>query len=214
MKNYRTISDLARAEIDRLREDGISVTDDEVVAINALSWEIISPSRRVGLARGNPVRCGNVWLWPLTINAREWFELVGAEMGNGERALAFAMAHPCIDLFTQVAQQIEAWGRSLQCTDDQLRTAMSIVIQQDKRDELPPIKQGDGLTLGELVQTLIANNGGTVEMWEQQCSIPYVFDMFDTLAKQNEADGISHAKQRAEKALTWYISRIRRKALK
>jgi hypothetical protein len=66
MKNYRTLSSQAEAEIEALRYKGVTLSDSDIIAINALAWEIETPSKRVSLARGKPCKCGNVFFWPLT----------------------------------------------------------------------------------------------------------------------------------------------------
>jgi hypothetical protein len=187
MTNYRKLSSQAEAEIEALRNDGVILSDSDIIAINALCWEIESPSKRVSLAKGKPVKCGNVWLWPLTIHSSAWFSEIGSELHCSEVALAYAMAHRDTELFTVSEKEILTWFKTIQSTIEELRICMACVIDQGKRDSLP-VKEGQGITVQQLAQLMVANHGGTFEMWERQCSIEYVFDFLDTTCKQDEAE--------------------------
>ncbi len=89
---YR-LNDLARAEIDELRADGITLTDDDVVAINQLAAEVATPAMIATLARGTPIEVGHVTLWPLTLAGADWYDSYGYNTVDPEVALAYALAH-------------------------------------------------------------------------------------------------------------------------
>jgi hypothetical protein len=209
MSNYRKLSSQAEAEIDYLRSQGVKLSDSDIIAINALCWEIERPSRRVSLARGKPIKCGNVWLWPLTIHSASWFSDIGAEMSCSEIALAYAMAHRDDDLFTVEEKQIKEWFKTIRATMDELRCAMAVIIDQSKRDDMP-VKKGHGITIAQLAQIMVDNHGGTFEMWERQCSIDYIFNFLDTTNKQDEAE---HKRARNEK-YTMLLGRFTNSLLK
>lgn len=196
MKNYRTLSSQAEAEIEALRYKGVTLSDSDIIAINAIAWEIESPSKRVSLARGKPVKCGNVFFWPLTIHSGTWWDDVGCEMQHSEHALAYAMAHRDADLYMVSESDIEAWFKTIKATVQELRHCLTIIIDQCKRDDLP-IKEDNSITLSQLAQLMVDNHGGTFEMWERQCSIDYVRNFIDTTCKQDEAE---QKKTRIEKA--------------
>lgn len=196
MKNYRTLSSQAEVELEALRHQGVTLSDSDIIAINALCWEIEKPERRVSLARGKPVKCGNVWLWPLTIHSGTWWDEVGCEMEHSEEALAYAMAHRDDDLFTVCESQIMAWFKTIKATIQEVRLAMSIIIDESKRDDIP-IKDDNKITLSQLAQMMVDNHGGTFDMWERQCSIDYVRNFIETTSKQDEAE---QKKSRIEKA--------------
>jgi hypothetical protein len=196
MKNYRTLSSQAEAEIEALRYKGVTLSDSDIIAINALAWEIETPSKRVSLARGKPCKCGNVWFWPLTIHSGTWWDECGCEMKNSEHALAYAMAHRDADLYTVTEEQIESWFKTIRATIQEVRHCLTIIIDQCKRDDLP-VKEDNSITLAQLAQLMVDNHGGTFEMWERQCSIDYVRNFIDTTCKQDEAE---QKKTRIEKA--------------
>ena len=211
MSNYRKLSSQAEAEIDALRSQGVTLSDSDIVAINALCWEIESPSRRVSLARGKPVKCGNVYLWPLTIHSGAWFNEVGSEYESAEIALAYAMTHRDADLYTVEESQVKAWFKTIRATIDELRISMATIIDQSKRDELP-VKKGAGITITQLAQMMVDNHGGTFEMWERQCSIDYIFDFIDTTCKQDEAEQKHVRNQKMTMILGRFTNSLLRKA--
>lgn len=206
----RTLSDQASAELDALRTAGYTLTDNDVIVINALCWEIENPSRRISLARGKPVKCGSLWLWPRSIRHCKWFTDVGADMRKAELALAYSMANPSCDPYAITDATINEFERTLDCTLGQLRVAMADILMQGERDEVPSNKC-DSVSIEELAQLMVATHGGTFEMWEAQCSIPYILDFLDTQAKQHQAEGHDMAKDRANMALAYYIIRLKRR---
>jgi len=209
MTNYRKLSSQAEAEIDALRYQGVVLSDSDIIAINALCWEIENPSRRVSLARGKPVKCGNVYLWPLTIHSGAWFNEIGSEYESAEIALAYAMAHRDADLYTVEEPTVKAWFKTIKATIDELRVCMAIIIDQSKRDELP-VRKGAGITVAQLAQLMVDNHGGTFDMWERQCSIDYVFDFIETTCKQDEAE----QKHNRNQKMTMILGRFTNKLLK
>jgi hypothetical protein len=204
MRNTRELSNQAEAEIAQLRADGYAVSDADVVAINAICWEIESPENRQQLARGKPVSVGGVWLWPLTIAAAQWFDEIGCNYRAPEIALAYAMANGRGDIELATEEQVETWGRKLKCTSAELTCAIAAIINQDESaDSGTQTKAEDKRTsCGELVALMHLTHGGTPEMWERQVSIGYVFDLLNLAAQQHRADKKSNVlKDRANYAL-------------
>jgi hypothetical protein len=196
MKNYRTLSSQAEAEIEALRAQGVTLSDSDIIAINALAWEIETPSKRVSLARGKPIKCGNVFFWPLTIHSGTWFSDTGKHFDNATYALAYAMAHRDDDLYLVSGQDVDRWFKTVRATQDELNECLAIIIDQSSRDDLPT-SDDDKITLSQLAQLMVDNHGGNFEMWERQCSIDYVRNFIDTTCKQDEAE---QKKTRIEKA--------------
>ena len=217
MSNYRKLSSQAEAEIDALRSQGVTLSDSDIIAINALCWEIESPSRRVSLARGKPVKCGNVYLWPLTIHSGYWLNEVGFDMTikssgdihSSEIAMAYAMAHRDDDLFFADEKIIMDWLKTVRATTCEIRISMAMIINNSKRDQLP-IKKDSGLDITQLAQMMVDNHGGSFEMWERQCSIDYIFDFIDTTCKQDEAEQ-KHARNQK---MTMILGRFTNQLLK
>jgi hypothetical protein len=217
MSNYRKLSSQAEAEIEALRYQGVTLSDSDIIAINALCWEIENPSRRVSLARGKPVKCGNVYLWPLTIHNGTWLNDVGfsleynteEDISASEVTMAYAMAHRDDDMYLIEVADIMKWFKSIRATVSEIRMAMSIIADNQKRDELP-VRKGAGITVAQLAQLMVDNHGGTFDMWEKQCSIDYVFDFIDTTCKQDEAE----QKHNRNQKMTMILGRFTNSLLK
>ena len=215
MREPRTLSSQAEAELDELRRIGVAVTDSDVVLINALCWEIESPENRIALSRGRPVQCGGAWLWPRTIAACQWFEDVGCNIGNGQAALAYCMAHGRAEIETATAREVKAWHKGLKCTTSELVQACGAILAQDETDELPESPEDKRTTLGQLVTTMHLAHGGDVAMWERYVSLGYVLDMLTTAAAQAQAEGTaggSIIKQRANLALALALDKITKRS--
>lgn len=207
----RGLTDLAEAKIHALRKEGYVLSDDDVIAINDLSRDIQTDDSRMALSKGKPIRCGNFWLWPFTIHAKAWFHDVGSRFANAEYALAYALSHRNEELYTVTEEQVQAWSKTLKCTLAELRTGLAIIIDGDKQDDIP-MKDGDGVTIHEMARMMFASHGGSIEMWEKEVSIQFIYDMLDTIAKQNDESGKSMKKERAQMAFAYLTYRIRRRA--
>ena len=212
---YR-LSDLARAELEDLRAHGVEPTDDEIVEINALAREVETPAVREELARGRPFRAGDVWLWPFTLAAGDWFRRVGSDMGNPRAALAYALAHGGDELDTVTEREIRDWFRLLKCRAAELDLAIAGCLEQDEEPDTPHRETDRGSTPGELSATMIATVGGDPAMWERQVSIGYLRAVLDTLAAQQQA-GSGHVAPnvaRATMALGMAVERIKERGRK
>lgn len=221
--NPRKLSDLARARIEKLREDGVNLTDENIVAINALAWEVVSPSKCISLSKGRPVRCGNVWFWPLTIHSASWFQEIGCELEYkliesifhnvklNEYALAYAMAHRDDDLYMVSESQIRTWSKTLRATPSELRECLKMVIDSEVQDEYPTTKD-DKITIQELACYMHAKSGGSAKMWEHELSVGYVFNLVNTMARQSEAGDERLTRNRAEACLAYYCHKLRKAA--
>lgn len=219
---HAQLNDLAEAELDRLRADGIDPNDADIVRINALAWRVETPETRRLLSRGVPVSVGGATLWPLTLLASDWFDRVGAHMRGrtATYALAYAMAHgrgsgTAMDAEGREAERaVRAWARRLRCTDGELEVAIAQVFDQDAEPELPPGVDGKPMTPGDFSAHLAAAVGGTADFWERRCALSYAFAVMAAAAAQNRADGQPNAgdpRLRAERALGLAIDRIRKR---
>jgi len=188
MREPRGLCDLARHKLAALRAAGCAVSDDDVVRLNALAWEIETPSNRRELSRGRPVAAGSYWLWPLTIAGAHWFESVGCALPMPDAALAYAMAHGRDDIATHGWAEVKRWYHGLTCTHAELLLAIAEVEEQDARDPTPDRARGD-MTLGRLVAMMQAQHGGDAETWERYVSLGYVCDLIDTSVQQQSAGG-------------------------
>jgi len=212
MREPRTLSSQAEAEIEILRNKGVVLSDADIVLINALCWEIETPSNRVELARGKPVAVGGVWLWPRTIAAVAWYEDIGCLIGDGQVSLAYSMAHSYdADLERRGWLDVLKWRCCLRCTKAALMQAVACVIEQDEKDEIPAGKKDSSATVSQLAMTMHALHGGEVDMWERRVSMGYVVDMLLTSATQASADGkdaTDYMRTRANLALALALDKI------
>ena len=219
MNDLAKLSDLAGAEIEDLRKDGIEPSPAEIVELNALGWAIECPESRLHLSRGVPVIVGGVALWPQTIYAQDWFDRVGCKL-PGVRlqsyALGYAMANVRTDLLdigpAMAAIKVSAWAVKLKCTFGELNEAISQVLQQDEQFEQPPNKRDSGMTIGDLSATLTASLGGDPDFWERRCAASYCYDVIESAVRQNNADGKPHGSDpriKANRALGWAVEKIR-----
>ena len=221
MQDLAKLSELAEAEIETLRADGIDLTPAEIIEINALGWAVESPETRRLLARGAPVAIGGVYLWPMSLYAQDWFDRVGCKMGGLRRqtyAMAYAMTHgrddgePLAMSGLKAELVVLAWGLCLKCTFGELNVAISQILQQDEDAEQPPSETG-GMTMGDFSAFLAAACGGDPDFWERRCAAGYTHAVLDCLCRQNSADGkktMADPRIRAERALGWAIEKIKK----
>ena len=203
--------DLAAEAIQDLRSRGCTVTDSDVCRLNALAWRIQSPAVQRELSKGRPVQCGNVWLWPLTVNATAWLQDVGFHLEHSEEALCYAMAHREKDLYTTTEDEILEWFKTIQATVDEVREAMAAIIDASKRDSLPTNRK-DIPTVQEIAQMMVDQHGGSFEMWERQCSLDYIFDFIETTSKQEQAEQKRNRVNRATMIMGRYTQSLLRRA--
>jgi hypothetical protein len=215
------LTSLAKCEIEALESEGIRLTAHEVVHICALAAMVETPSARMELARGRPIALGDIYLWPVTLAAADWWERVGDSFTSSTMkrlSLAYAMAHGRDTLPEspkEAKREIKAWARTLKCTAQEMVEAISQVQEQsstvDTGDAGP---ESERATAGDVSMMLTAMTGTSPEVWEYQCSISYALETLRTLAAQNAAEGESMRYDKrliADKALGLCVHRIRKR---
>jgi hypothetical protein len=225
VQDLAKLSDLADAEIADLVAAGVTVSPRDIVAINALAWEIESPESRAALSRGTPVFIGTLALWPLTMYAADWYKRVGCKLLGTQAqtlALAYAMAYGrtegALDIGRAQAElAVSRFGARLGFRAAELVEAIDQVLQQDAQPDEPPIKGGQSMSAGELSAFLVSAAGGPADMWERQASIGYIGAMINAIVAQNKADNkpsITDPRIRATRALAWYCECLKRPELR
>lgn len=219
----RYLSPLAESEIESLQSEGIQLTADDIVRINALAHRVESPKTRLSLSRGTPIAIGGATLWPMTLAGSDWFQRVGGQL-HGEKkqtyALAYAMSKGRESLPEELSEAdtlVDKWGRSLRCRHSELIEAIRQVHAQWERVDSEEESGGESSSCGEISMMLTAMTGLAPAVWEYQCSIPYVLEMLETMVAQKEADGQSSRhdpKMKAERALGLAVHKIRERHLK
>ena len=222
MQDLARLSSLAEAELDELVAQGVKLTAADIIEINALGWAVESPESRLLLARGIPVYAGGVPLWPLTMQAADWFSRVGLSMKNPDAAMGYAMAH-CYSEWDELYQTgakawkaVKAWYKGLHCTNTELLTAMHMVINQEERVHNPIGPNDKLMTPGEFSAFVASTCGGTPDFWERRCAVGYCHAMLVTIAAQNRADGKPFAgdpRMEAERAMGIKIEELKKAAV-
>jgi hypothetical protein len=206
-----TLNDKAAEAIESLRAQGCAVTDSDVCRLNALAWHIETPQLQRELSRGRPVQCGNVWLWPLSLAAQDWYLETGERFAKPLFALAYAMAHShdeALDTATQ--RDVLRWARRIRATRAQVQTCIAQVLTAGEKDE-EPVAAKDVPSCGHIASVLAACCGGSPKDWERNCSFDYARRFLTLHFDQQQADGksgISPEVARAERAFGWAINRI------
>lgn len=210
----RELSDQARYELASLRGQGIVLTDDDIVLINALCWEIETPQARQELARGFPCRAGNAVLWPRTVQAVHWFDRIGCDLPDAEYALAYCMAFGRDkDLMLAGQSEVERWKKSLTCTQDELTDAMAEVIRQETKDPVPASPAQRAASVAELAMMMQAMHGGDIDQWEQHVSVGYLCSLVDAYTAQTLEGGLDRMlRDRANSALYYAVKKIKDRA--
>ena len=220
MQDLAKLCDLTEGEIDGLLAEGITPTPADVVAINAAAWGVRSPHNRMELCKGSPVHVGGVWLWPLTMEAGDWYRRVGCRLdGLEQESLAYAMAHCYAEgepfVLSGPRKAIKAFVRTIKATPSALTQAISDVLQQMEGVEMPPRDENEHsktMTEGELSQTLAAMTSIPPDFWERRCSFGYAISMLHTAMQQRNESGKPLPTDpliQAEIALGWAVEKVR-----
>ena len=173
------VSEFAELEIQKLQNNGLSLTTAEIVWLNDLGCKMENPSSRVDPAKaGKPVRAGNVWLWPITISASEWFFKIAFEHYQTEQgqtyALGFALANgrrpnrfATLRERSQIRRAVNRWALRCGATEAELREAILRVLPEtDTPHALPPSDAStDGAGVSGFIAELEAATGKPESYW-------------------------------------------------
>jgi len=221
MQDLAKLSELAQAEIESLRADGIDLTPAEIIELNALGWAVESPETRRLLSRGAPVPVAGLYLWPLSLYAQEWFNRVGCHLNGNTRqayALAYAMAHgrddgePLAMEGREAEKVVSRWAKSLKCTFGELNVAISQILQQEEDYEQPSSETG-GMAVGDFSAFMAVATGDDPDFWERRCAAGYTYAVLDCITRQNSAEGrktMADPRIKAERALGYKIEQIKK----
>ena len=173
----RHVPDIAAVEIERLREDGVEPTDDEIVWLASLGTAVENPDGRTqeaaGLIDGLRLSDGTV-LKPLTFYAEKWLGRVGGVFSGRMELAAVAYAMCCGDILDinrplkRALSDVRAWIESLRVAPDELARAVSRMIGDDDRPARTSDAQAAGQCRETLIGLLVAGTGIPRESWERQ----------------------------------------------
>lgn len=181
------LTDLAQDEIAALEADGVKVTPQDVLTIQALSLEAIGRFEDGIKPKGKPVICGNVTLWPLTIAAAIWQSetnelLKESDWDSKLFVLAYAMAngHNAEALVEGKAalQAVKQWAKKITCSTADLIEAINDVLGDRPRVSLTKKKADDEEEQAAKVPLYLLETAtaifGNAETAEYQMSMEYV----------------------------------------
>jgi hypothetical protein len=174
------ISELAMREIEALQQSGITPTPQEVVQLNDLGKAIENqPERTSPLLAGRPIRAGNVWLWPMTLAASEWYFSEAYQHYDSDNgytySLAFALANgrqpkrfKGLCGKRRVRKAVNYWALRCACTPEELRSALHRLLPglsypHHTSVASPTAQDSSGLYLDLSVAT-----GRSVDYWRAQ----------------------------------------------
>jgi len=228
MTDCAKLCPLAEYEIEELREDGFEPNLSEIVEINALAWAAQTSDNRISLSRGIPMFAGNVALWPLTLEAGDWYMRISQKLPTEYLnclALGYAMANCYSDngafdkSKSDTIKAIMAFTVKMKCRHGTLKMAISDVLQQDENPDMPPPIKGKeeedhSLKAGDISLFLAANSSATAEFWESRCSASYTLDMLSKIVSQDKADGKNPQDEdmiKATIAMGWAVEKVKQR---
>jgi len=149
-----TLHPLAQGSLNELRAQGVEPTVDEIIALHEAGRAITEASGGADrLILDQPVRCGSMELFPMTLGAMVWWTECAAVWFPAEHplmtmAMAYAMAHsrqPAV--FARLSSAVVAtaevrrWMSRLDCTRTELDAAVNCILglaqpaDSDRHDE-------------------------------------------------------------------------------
>lgn len=131
-------SELAKNDLKRLRAEGYSITDDEVVALNDLAVQIEAGKETTVANHPRFAFAGNVILHEPTIGALEWWWSYGQDAAWTTRGKLytyyFMLAHArALDILqplqnaSDINRAVRIWKKSVNATDGELFRALLYV---------------------------------------------------------------------------------------
>ncbi len=217
------LTDLAEAQIEKLKGDGIEVTPQEVLDIQALSLEAIGDFEDSIRLTGTPVVIGGIVLYPLTIGASIWREDVEALLDDDDYnsrlfVLAYCMANgrkqDAFEAHGKAAlKDVYKWARQLRCNTADLLQAVNDVLGDAPR---VTFSNGDDEEKQEsaayLAQMAMAIFGGNPAVWEYQLSISAVADILQKhYALTQSGNGANRKTVEGLRKLSKYVNDLRAK---
>lgn len=169
----RNVPDIAAMEIKRLRDDGVKVTDDDVVWLASLGYKVENPRGQTleaaGLVEG--IRLSdNTFLKPLTVCASKWLKRYGNLFSDASDpfAVAFAMANPDKTAELKNAKDsisaVCEWTASLRVSHSELVRALACLLSDDS----PTIPDAKKMDSEKIIAMLVSITGLPFEYWEKQ----------------------------------------------
>ena len=211
------VAQIAQAEISQIQNEGIQPTLEEIVWLNQLGQKVESPGSETDpVLAGSPVKCGNVYLWPFTIQGGEWYDKHATRLFKREkmqrRALGFALAHgrdatlppaytspslrargaffsTLVD-YESAKYAVNAWAAQAGCNARELEAAIVRLIPQMQyphQIKRPPA--GDVMSDAQLIAEVTAGTGLPMEYWLAHSSDYVIMTLTAIYAQQGAGGG-------------------------
>lgn len=215
------LTDLAESQIERLKADGVEVTPQEVLDIQALSLEAIGEFEDGIRLNGTPVVIGGIVLYPLTIGASIWREEVEAMLDDADYnsrlfLLAYCMANGRNqDAFSahgrEALKAVYHWAKKVRCNTADLLNAVNDVLGDAPRVTFANSNEDEkSESAAYLAQMAMAIFGGDPAVWQYQLSISAVADILAKHYALNQRGGKSNAKTvEGLRKLSKYVNDLR-----
>lgn len=199
----------AKQAITYLTEKGIQLSTDEVAALCKCAERVENPTGQGHLVHvGKPVRCGSVWLYPLTIGAAMWLDSASQMFDDDHPAsaylLPFALANSRAALlldelttYSEIQGAVKSFCKRLSATKEEIESAITQIIQPDlyaeikkaQRTELQPNAK-KSYDVEEIVALLCRwFKGTTPDYWTWGISHDRACYLLDIVVANEMADG-------------------------
>lgn len=210
------LSDLAQNELQGLVEAGINPTWDQIVWINDLCRKVENPKLTQVSVTGKPERINGRTLWPLTLQAGEWYAWACDQLDEANLLIALSYAHENArkpDAFVGLYDVVESvkvlkeYQSGLNVTISELLKAVH-ALNDTESEHATDDKSVDR---EEIIAGLVAKTGIPPDYWMCRVSIDYISAQIDAI---NDIDGEGQTQKSkyidAEKALGRALMEIRK----
>lgn len=211
------LNPLAQVELNNLTHDGINPTWEQVCRINHLAERVQDPQIQRVTATGTPVRLSDRLLFPLTIQASEWFVWLSEIAPEDYHTAGLLYAHEharkpsafCALYDLQTAcKALTDYQRDLACTN----LEVAVALDQLNGNKEPPKDSEKGVGFEELVASLVAKTGIEPDVWRCRVDLEYITAQVDAINRQTDTEAVRDEYLRAEKALGLALIEIRKGA--
>lgn len=151
------LSDLARGDLERLREDGLEPTDEDVVRLNSIALRISNGPETTAYNMPLFARAGNWVLWEPTLAAWKWFQFARG-FADGEAMENIMFAYACVngrkrgafaELYdpVEIEAEIGSFAAATYATAKEVKRALDVILRRNEdvaeKTELEKAKDKD-----------------------------------------------------------------------
>lgn len=196
-----SLSPLTRRALRDFAADGITLTLAEIIWLNERALRVSDAARRT-LDIGCPVRCGERWLWPMTIQSARWLCWIADKVAANELLSIWAVlwAHDHArtqDAFVRMydlgyaVDVLMEYGKAFPGTTEEIKTAIcelrrgTIPQHQDDKDKPGPA----AFVFDKIAASLCEKYGATPEYWKKEETFATCLDLLRAAKTQGQANG-------------------------